>query len=756
MATPIKPTTSRPLAEGLVPAESNRPVHSPSIDQAISDRLKYFRLATGRPTVFCSSNWLQNPRFTGDVELSFLRSYRETVKRKEHEASQIKLEKPKKHVRNRSDGNQKIPTLKGLKQTRRSVDNLNSYDEIEEEKLGLNLPFLHSDRSSPIQTLSHFRTNLNPKKIDMFNLPSDNERHMIDANRALGNAFATFSHLKDPALLLQSPQIPRRIARTKQLSLTREKLKVVSSPEKLIETKLDFSTQNDKSAHKRSTSHGQTFRSLVHSRRNSQIQRETTKSKVIPGEDLVLEAAIKKLEIFKTFTRKGKNQKSDIFESFRTHEKALKDSKFLKLNKKKRQDLVQHNLKVDSKWMVDRYEKSKQHSEAIEEKSKLALFERERKTLTRKIAVVLKSKNWDIGKNIGEAIRIEKYQRGITEGLVKNWINLFMYLRILPAIKEKQVLYKIVDIFKKARQVKFERVITFAKKVVPKRLLVKRHRDMALAGSCLRLQSRLFKADGIYYRAKDTIGYYLFRKLRRPLEAKMMLNKTHQVLTRMTTQCIKFVKRVRFYKQYVKERWVTAKSEILGDDTTSSTPKLVHQLEQSIWKLIYDYYDCSRVTDLMVNQKIGKTGSYSSMIFNPDKLFNCFIKRENKTVADIVIECIKNEISQTNKEESRGTKKPKQDIVCSQTNDLIPTLPRGKSISKLRLKGKVSPNSSLGIFQHVASAGTNTHMENSPFSKFDLLRHVNNRLMTSIQRSVIDKTAAIRASIVMQGRNNYR
>lgn len=740
--------------------------HEPKIEESKDleyrrdDHTTFYRMATGKPTVFCSSNWLQNNKFTGDVEHSFLRSYRQQIKKEELKKSAREANHEAKwHRRYKSDGSSyrasDVASVKrsnlglGTRNTlakdlfrKKSLDSINVIGETEKDLIEF-----PSNQRLTNHTLA--------KYIEFDNFPSQNEKKMLNGAATLGKAVQTFNNLKNPSILLVPPKMPD-IA-YKQSKSSKKILAKSQSPS--MDRSLSSVKAQDEDLKHNQPIQKSPFGSALTTRRGSFANNVSTapgpakfKSKKIAPieEDPQIDSVLRKLEFFKTFTRKGKDKHEDVFVNFRSKESERGSIGNHFRVRKKQIDKVQQNMRIYQDWQATKHERTRQMVDEATEKSKRAIFEKERAFVTKRMSLIFKSKIWSFGEEISTALLKEIKEKIESVNFVKNWITILYILRFLPGMKEKQVMYKIVEIFKKARQARFERVVAYAKKVAVDRIPRKRFRDMCLAGSGLNLWAKIYKGGYVADRAKAVIGSF-FRRLHKVKLIHFKVKDTMRHLKKMSNCCVKFLKRVQFYKKFTKEQWKKARSEVLGDDFISSNSKLILQFEYGVCKLLYDYFDCYKVSNKMIALANSKKGSVGrKMVFDPSKLYKSYQKRENKVVTSIVLECLLKHLEKWKLEEIGSRKKSKpQASPTSMSNPLLKQI-------KIALKVKSKLSSGGRPLESNDPCEINDPVIVSPFQKVDLVKHVDVSLMAIIQQMIISRAAEIRASLVTEGRKSFR
>jgi len=449
------------------------------------------------------------------------------------------------------------------------------------------------------------------------------------------------------------------------------------------------------------------------------------------------------------FGKKKSQKYQDLFEDFTRYEKEL-NRRGVYLEPKRTETsnhIVMLNKAMSGNW-PEVSQLNKLHSrEVLTAKTQKAIFEKEKQLVCKRMNHILHSNLWNLKEQVSNVLTEEKTLRQMKRHFQASWAGLLMAYNVVPAMKEKMVLFKVVEIFKQAKQVRFERVVALAKKYVHLKCIpAKKEKTLAICGHAVEfVASQLRKKSDS--RAQVLVAH-LFWKLSQPLKLVSSLIVSHRLLLKMVRRCTNFFKKVRAYRLLVRKPWEEAKAETLNPktDTYPQNSKLLLLIEDAVLKFLYDYFDCYKVVEAM-NALQANSARPEASRFSSENLHRSLKRPDRKLVNDIILTCLSKHLDSSHKEDP---KKPKPREASNSLTTLVP------SMAGLKLKTLTSPTKAVGrdgrkdsaasaqkfSFNQLPSAHSVTF---NPFMQLSLMRHVDKKLMASIQTALFERPTEIRA-----------
>lgn len=709
---------------------------------------------TGRPTVFSSAKWLSNNRQVFGIDLEFMKDY--------HQNSQMKGPIDSYRVASLRE------SLTGFPRDRDSLATASIADQDKRSDLRLG-------QGSADRGLGHKSKFGRPRELTEGNqsLPSSDNAFMRKsdawAQKKIARSSNTFSNNKHK-ISIEHP-VPNDCSlehdREVRSSLQTPASRLLNRTEHKASSSLPQTSKNSSQTLRLPRNQSiedeqqkQDFGSHLDHRRNKDanspakgLDSQHRKVRSLGGSETVVvsrKPQYKKLSKREFQFGKKKSQKyQDLFEDFARYEKEL-NRKGIYLEPRRTEtgnNIVMLNKAMSSNWPEVAKINMMHSREVLTAKTQKAVFEKEKQLVCKRMNHILHSNLWNLKEQVSNVLADEKALREKKRHFQSSWAALLLAHKLIPAMKEKMVLFKVVEIFKQAKQARFERVVALAKKYVQSKYMpAKQDKTLVLCGDSVRFVSAQLR-NKTSHRAEIFVAH-LFWKLAQPLKLVNSLLVSHRLLLKMVRRCTNFFKKVRAYRLLVRKPWEEAKTETLNSkmETFPQNSKLLALIEDAVLKFLYDYFDCYKVVETM-NALQANASKPESVRFSSENLHRSLKRPDRKLINDIIINCLTKHLESSGKDES---KKAKTKEALNSLTSLVP------SMSGLKLKSITSPSKAVGKDGRKDSAASAQKFSftsitpakpatNNPFMQLSLMRHVDKKLMISIQTALFERPTEIRA-----------
>lgn len=742
-----EPDQAQEAVSGELSAEISQ--DKPLVCLPTNEKLKLKRLVykTGRPTIFTSSKWLSNPRNVFEVELDFLKQYNQYSKGKETlEADHIL--------------HQKI-----LKESRKGTVGTRSDKEGNQTNEG-KLPEIVIDAAQPKTNKKAFMT--------------------YDTSRSVKN-----SHLK------KSQETPTGAKKDPFISVANEKRSLGAvgrykttgmgmknsntfghHRRQISETPADPSWRGHNSNHIGHQRHATTLEGMSNFRQSNyptnhrnnpsednnlsfdgeeeeNYEERSPKRTIKKGnfrltqsekkrKERQLERQSQKISLLHRLVPLSNKGTSNPFEAFNILDREL-EKKGWKVERPKRKilnkEIFENNRKLSSLWPIVSRERLTQQAAIRQQKTELARFEKEKKEVAKKLVLLIKSGTWDLGSNITAVVREMQEVKAEKQHKIAPWMTVFLLFLSFLKMKETVVLYKVCERFRNAKKPDICRFINIAKEISRTKLVPeKRYRRDKIVSNGMQLFGKMYQ-DIAVAKSRRLVGT-LFVNVFQRLNLKHCILYSHSLLKDMAQNCLLFYKKIQLFKGFVRSVWEEAKEETLGTDRISSNAKLILTFEDQIIKFIYDYFYCSRVTDTMELVQLQSDEAHRK--FSAQALHASLMRPEVKVILDIVLDCMVESMKRcaSNASEKKGKNKNKG-LLSKESSSL-------NTPSESRLPSMTSLSSKIvfpALVQALKEKKNSSQPKEKLFLPFNLLRHVDVKMMANIQQQMIDKYVYIRSNL---------
>jgi hypothetical protein len=619
---------------------------------------------TGRPTVFTSGKWLQNPNYYGDVEISFLEAYNKN-KDKRNSIQRTTMDFNRRH----KSWNEKI----------------SSAEQVPEKPL-LKLPIAKSTLTmlQPVAKPSDQTSKVQLKTIG-------NLENMMKANR-------------DASISRQASLQSRRNSvrnETQHYLVRRGQQSFYHEPPASLQQSATMVSDESKTAR--------------------------------PQQSMISE----RLAVMREASMIARTTK-DVFEAFSLREERLKAAGVMEMTHRKTDaQLWLGGLSSSKKRRLQNTNVTKvaDSSPSLTDRIMRANYAKQKQFIQKHMKLVFGSKVWEIGAKVTHELNADLEEKKRIMEFKILWTTILFLVKVMGKFREKIILFKVVDTFKKAKLARFERVISFAKRLMPSQMANRDVRNGKIIRSSLMFAAGIISITDPRQQARDILGGY-FKSTHKIMQLLHAAKTTMQHLTKIVNQSFLFLRQIRSLKSYVRKQWRASYIDLFGEGKVSSSTKLVTNLETIIIKFISDYVDSKRVTELILASKKAKFAKKKDKEFDPQKLYDCPFRRVNKAVLDILLECMAKRVGVRLEDDA------KKNLKVSGMDGSG----HGKStnITNSKKSQHPEPGTLLDTLAELKGAKV------SPFLKFDLLTHCDKNLMSMIQREIVTKAAAIRASYAME------